>query len=130
MIEDLRNQFIAIDPKLKGKIDYEGIRNFQVIRRGQIAREPDFNIDARLAELRARTGNAALPPDPNTLLKEVSEEVPKEYVSILQQEDGEQQLAQAIPKKDAIQQLYKMKYRIQRVNLCKNKCCNVNPTIR
>ncbi|KAA6378710.1 MAG: hypothetical protein EZS28_025763 [Streblomastix strix] len=149
---------IAVDLKLKRKIDYERIRNFQIIRRGQygtqpdvnkaifgpdwknmqqdphllkrivsnddvqqlldeqqeqhllmmgevqnkkqkivernegtpdprisdiqsslppkiipnrIARESDFNIDARLAEPSARTGSAAMPPDPDTLLKEL-----------------------------------------------------------
>ncbi|KAA6398977.1 MAG: hypothetical protein EZS28_005500 [Streblomastix strix] len=169
-MEALKNQFITVDPKLKGKINYEGIRNFQIIRRGQygtqpnvnkaifglnwknilqdphllkrivrnddvqqlldeqqeqhllmlgeiqnktqkiveqnesisnprfsdiqsslppkiiqnrIAREPDFNIDARLAEPSAHVGNAAIPKDPDTLLKEVGEEAPKEYVNIL-----------------------------------------------
>ncbi|KAA6385523.1 MAG: hypothetical protein EZS28_018949, partial [Streblomastix strix] len=42
-IEQLRNQFIAVDPKLKGKIDYEGIRNFQVIRRAQYGTQHDVN---------------------------------------------------------------------------------------
>ncbi|KAA6372403.1 MAG: hypothetical protein EZS28_032070 [Streblomastix strix] len=69
-----------------------------------IARESDFNIDARLAEPSARTGSAAMPTDPDTLLKEVGEEEPKEYVNILQQQDGEQVPTQALPEEDAIQQ--------------------------
>ncbi|KAA6379065.1 MAG: hypothetical protein EZS28_025408, partial [Streblomastix strix] len=70
----------------------------------RIARESDFNIDDRLAQPSARTGSAAMPTDPDTLLKEVGEDAPKEYVNILQQQDGEQVPTQALPQEDAIQQ--------------------------
>ncbi|KAA6372567.1 MAG: hypothetical protein EZS28_031905 [Streblomastix strix] len=193
-IEQLRNQFIAVDPKLKGKIDYEGIRNFQVIRRAQygtqhdvnkaifgpdwkniqqdphllkrivqnddvqqlldeqqeqhllmmseiqnkmqktvkqnegirdprfsdiqsslppkiipnrIARESDFNIDDRLAQPSARTGNAAMPPDPDIIVREMSHEGhqgAQVAEQIYKQQDGEQVPTQALPEEDAIQQ--------------------------
>ncbi|KAA6353368.1 MAG: hypothetical protein EZS28_051105, partial [Streblomastix strix] len=40
----------------------------------EIARESDFNIDARLAEPSARTGDAAIPPDPDIIVREMSHE--------------------------------------------------------
>ncbi|KAA6360579.1 MAG: hypothetical protein EZS28_043894, partial [Streblomastix strix] len=70
----------------------------------RIAREQEFNIDDRLAQPSARTGNAAMPTNPDTLLKEVGEEAPKQYVNILQQQDGEQVPSQALPQEDATQQ--------------------------
>ncbi|KAA6369913.1 MAG: hypothetical protein EZS28_034560 [Streblomastix strix] len=70
----------------------------------RIAREQEFNIDDRLAQPSARTGSAAMPTNPYTLLKEVGEEEPKEYVNILQQQDGEQVPTQALTEEDAIQQ--------------------------
>ncbi|KAA6374966.1 MAG: hypothetical protein EZS28_029507, partial [Streblomastix strix] len=103
-MKELRNQFIVVKPKLKGIIDYEGLRIFKIVHRGQIARESDFNIDAGLSEPSNRTGSVAMLPNPDTLLKEVGEEAPKEYVSILQQKDGEQNPSQAIPIEDATQQ--------------------------
>ncbi|KAA6387165.1 MAG: hypothetical protein EZS28_017307 [Streblomastix strix] len=46
----------------------------------RIAREPDFNINTRFAEPSAGIDSAAVPPDPETALKEVRKEAPKEYV--------------------------------------------------
>ncbi|KAA6389474.1 MAG: hypothetical protein EZS28_015002 [Streblomastix strix] len=118
----------------------------------RIARESDFNINTQLAEPCARTGSAAMPPVPDTVLKEVDEEAPKQYVNILQQEDGEQQPAQAIPIEDATQQRMdeysnqqdsqqisqqfdeaggvQDKYLIQQVNLCEVKCNKAKLKIR
>ncbi|KAA6391791.1 MAG: hypothetical protein EZS28_012680 [Streblomastix strix] len=70
----------------------------------RMAKEQEFNIGALLAEPSSRTGNAAMPTNPDTLLKEVGEEAPKEYINILLQQDGEQVPTQALPQEDAIQQ--------------------------
>ncbi|KAA6395776.1 MAG: hypothetical protein EZS28_008696 [Streblomastix strix] len=66
--------------------------------------DQNSNINDRLNLPSARKGSAAMPPDPDIQLMQLGEEVPKEYVNILQQQDGEQVPTQALPEEDAIQQ--------------------------
>ncbi|KAA6402060.1 MAG: hypothetical protein EZS28_002408 [Streblomastix strix] len=73
----------------------------------RIAREPDFNIDARLAEPSARTGSAVMPPDPDTIVREMSYEGPNGAQiaeQIYKEQDGVQVPSQALPEEDATQQ--------------------------
>ncbi|KAA6367966.1 MAG: hypothetical protein EZS28_036507 [Streblomastix strix] len=131
-MEQLKNEFIAVDPKLKGKIDYDGIRTFQIIRRveqnegipdprfsdiqsslppkiipNRIAREPDFNINSRLDQPSARTGDAAMPPDPDIRVREISHDGPQGAQiaeQIYKEQDGEQNPTTILPEENAIQQ--------------------------
>ncbi|KAA6393384.1 MAG: hypothetical protein EZS28_011091 [Streblomastix strix] len=71
----------------------------------RIARESDFNIDARLAEPSARTGSAALPPDLDIIVREMSHEGPngaQVAEQIYKEQDGEQVSTQSLPEEDAI----------------------------
>ncbi|KAA6365628.1 MAG: hypothetical protein EZS28_038845 [Streblomastix strix] len=73
----------------------------------RIARESEFNINDRLAEPSARTGDAAMPPDPDIIVREMSHEgVNGAQVAeqIYKEQDGEQVPTQALPQEDAIQQ--------------------------
>ncbi|KAA6359188.1 MAG: hypothetical protein EZS28_045285, partial [Streblomastix strix] len=73
----------------------------------RIAREPDFNIDARLDEPGSRTGSAAMPPDPDIRVREMSHEGHQGAEiaeQIYKEQDGEQVPTQVLPEEDAIQQ--------------------------
>ncbi|KAA6372764.1 MAG: hypothetical protein EZS28_031709 [Streblomastix strix] len=73
----------------------------------RIARESDFNIGARLGEPSARTGDAAMPPDPDIIVREMSHEGSngaQVAEQIYKELDGEQVPTQALAEEDAIQQ--------------------------
>ncbi|KAA6320121.1 MAG: hypothetical protein EZS28_054729, partial [Streblomastix strix] len=73
----------------------------------RIAREQEFNIDDRLAQPSARTGSAAMPPDPDIKVRQMSREGhqgAQVVEQIYKEQDGEQVQTQALPEEDAIQQ--------------------------
>ncbi|KAA6383841.1 MAG: hypothetical protein EZS28_020632 [Streblomastix strix] len=73
----------------------------------RIARESDFNINSRLDQPSARTGDAAIPPDRDTIVREISHDGPQGAQiaeQIYKEQDGEQVPTQALPEEDAIQQ--------------------------
>ncbi|KAA6359892.1 MAG: hypothetical protein EZS28_044581 [Streblomastix strix] len=73
----------------------------------RIVREPDFNIDDRLSQPSARTGSAAMPPDPDIRVRQMSHEGHQGaqiVEQIYKEQDGEQVPTQVLPEEDAIQQ--------------------------
>ncbi|KAA6382875.1 MAG: hypothetical protein EZS28_021598 [Streblomastix strix] len=66
--------------------------------------DQDFNINARLDQPSNQMGSMAQPPNPDIQLMQLGQVAPKEYVNILQQQDGEQTLTTTLPEEDALQQ--------------------------
>ncbi|KAA6372039.1 MAG: hypothetical protein EZS28_032434 [Streblomastix strix] len=73
----------------------------------RIAREQDFIINDRLADPSTHVGSAVLPPDPDTIVREISHEGSngaQVAEQIYKEQDGEQIPIQAIPIEDATQE--------------------------
>ncbi|KAA6365629.1 MAG: hypothetical protein EZS28_038844 [Streblomastix strix] len=64
----------------------------------------DRNINARLAGPQNQMNSMAQPPNPDTQIKQLGEEAPKEYGKIMKETDVEQQPFQYPAEEDALQQ--------------------------
>ncbi|KAA6363928.1 MAG: hypothetical protein EZS28_040545, partial [Streblomastix strix] len=110
MMVDVQNKLNKIVQQNEGIPDprFSDIQSSQPpkIIPNRIAREPDFNIDDRLSQPSARTGSAAMPPDPDIRVREMSHEGHQGaqiVEQIYREQDGEQNPVTISPEEDALQ---------------------------
>ncbi|KAA6377457.1 MAG: hypothetical protein EZS28_027016 [Streblomastix strix] len=65
--------------------------------------DQDSNINDRLNQPSNQMGSMAQPNNPDIQLMQIGQVAPKEYVDILQQQDGEQNPVTTLPEEDALQ---------------------------